>query len=182
MSHWPAEQCYQPFAIKSTSLVNYCEDVIHSSESLWGQHMGWKASPLSMTNILKEPVLAQVHERFPIANAGILTMPPHRSYFWHTDETRGVSINMLLTGEHTSHCLFGQRVDNQNIDFIELKYQPNTFYLFNTQWPHSVYNFDKHRFLFSIEFVQPKSELNYQQVSKWMKEQLLIQTPPTSTA
>jgi hypothetical protein len=36
--------------------------------------------------------------------------------------------------------------------------------------------------LFSIEFVQPKSELNYQQVSKWMKEQLLIQTPPTCTA
>lgn len=180
MSNWQDEQCFQAFTSKASTVSKYCADVIESSNSAWGPHLGWKATPLLLEEVLKEPILAQVHERFPIANAGVLTMPAHRSYLWHRDGDRGVSINMLISCDHPSFCLFGKAIDVNNVDFKEIKYQAETLYLFNTQWPHSVYNFEKDRYLFSIEFAQSKKELSYQQVLTWLKTQGLVRSAEPS--
>ena len=40
---------------------------------------------------------------------------------------------------------------------LELRYEPDRFYLFNNQVPHSVINLDVNRYLFSLEFTEPLS-------------------------
>jgi hypothetical protein len=52
----------------------------------------------------------------------------------------------------------------------ELQYKPNTYYLFNTQVDHTVYNFESTRFLLSIEFQLDKDNLTFDQLLKDIKE------------
>ena len=92
---------------------------------------------------------------------------PNRSYLWHVDEKRGLSINMLLSFDHVSHSVFGDfgnRPTKEQVQITELKYKKDTFYIFNTQRPHTVFNFEQSRYLFTVEFVKPKTELVYNQV------------------
>ena len=42
-----------------------------------------------------------------------------------------------------------------------MRYQPQSYYLFNNQVSHSVYNFDRKRFVFSTEFEEDKDSLNF---------------------
>lgn len=94
----------------------------------------------------KEPFF----KTLPPFKAGILRLPPNTCYDWHVDDDRGWVINMLLsTGK--SHCLFGSR-DGVAFPFTELVYEPEFYYAFNTQIPHTVLNFDTYRYLFSIQF------------------------------
>jgi hypothetical protein len=94
----------------------------------------------------KEPFFKSL----PSFKAGILRLGPNTCYDWHTDDTRGWTINMLLT-KGKSHCLFGSR-EGQAFPFIELNYEPGVYYAFNTQVPHTVINFDSTRYLLSIQF------------------------------
>jgi hypothetical protein len=82
--------------------------------------------------------------------AAILRLPPNICYDWHVDDDRGWTVNMLLT-TGKSHCLFGSR-EGQAFPFIELAYEPEFYYAFNTQVHHTVLNFDTYRYLFSLQF------------------------------
>lgn len=106
------------------------------------------------------PFLEQLNIRHKIYKAGILSLHPNFYYRLHTDFGRGVAINMLLSGED-SHCLF---VDDT--DFVELKYNKNKLYLFNTQKPHTVINFSQQRLMFSVTFAENKDALSYEQLYK----------------
>jgi hypothetical protein len=92
-------------------------------------------------------------KKLPKHKAGILRLKPYTCYNWHTDTDRPAGINMLLSFGK-SHCLFG---DNNAVSFpfVELKYEPSTYYAFNTQVPHTVLNFEQTRYIFSIEFDSP---------------------------
>jgi hypothetical protein len=48
----------------------------------------------------------------------------------------------------------------------ELKYKPSTYYLFNTQVPHTVYNFETTRYLMSVEFAKDKDQLSFNDLLK----------------
>jgi phage anti-repressor protein len=48
----------------------------------------------------------------------------------------------------------------------ELSYKPQTYYLFNTQVTHTVYNFETTRYLLSIEFAKNKEQLSYEELLK----------------
>jgi hypothetical protein len=86
----------------------------------------------------------------PPFKAAILRLAPYICYDWHVDDDRGWTINMLLsTGK--SHCLFGSK-DGVAFPFIELAYEPEVYYAFNTQVHHTVLNFDTYRYLFSVQF------------------------------
>jgi hypothetical protein len=61
---------------------------------------------------------------------------------------------MLISEDHHSHTLFGEDLHNQNMKITELKYMPNTLYLFNNQAEHCVINLDGPRYLFSLYFQQ----------------------------
>ena len=110
--------------------------------------------------------------------AGIIKIDENTYYDWHIDTDRGVGLNMLLNNWDTSHCLFNPKIqrgesveiDNMTDKYIELKYKPNTYYLFNTQMAHSVYNFKDTRYLLTIDFFEDRTKLNYQHLLKEIKQ------------
>jgi hypothetical protein len=93
---------------------------------------------------------------------GIIKLDPYTCYDWHTDTRRGVGINMLLTTFDRSVCAFASNKEGTVFEIEELKYKPATYYIFNTQVPHTVYNFETTRYLMSVEFAKDKSELSFE--------------------
>ena len=67
----------------------------------------------------------------------------------------------------------GKTLEHGNVTdkFIEMKYDPHTYYLFNTQIPHTVYNFKGTRYLLSVDFEEDKTKLTYKQLLKEMKHE-----------
>ena len=47
--------------------------------------------------------------------AGILKLDPYTCYDWHTDTRRGVGINMLLTTNQRSFCVFTENKNNEDV-------------------------------------------------------------------
>jgi phage anti-repressor protein len=73
---------------------------------------------------------------------------------------------MLLTPNTRSFCAFGVDSDQLVFKIEELKYKPNTYYLFNTQVPHTVYNFETTRYLLSVEFAKDRDQLSFNDLLK----------------
>lgn len=142
---------------------------------VWGNVIGWQGTLLSEEVYLKEPVLNIINDMFPIQRAGFLHMKKNTLYEIHRDDSRGATINMLLQGSN-SKSLFCERTDYSKFQhhFIEIPYQTYTFFLFNTQQPHSVINFESDRFIFTVEFKQPKESLSYKTLHDWCKQKNLI--------
>ena len=92
---------------------------------------------------------------------GVVKLEPNVCYDWHVDTRRGVGINMLLTPEVRSSCLFAKG-DGVQFGVEELVYEPNTFYLFNTQVKHMVLNYEKPRYLLTVEFELDKDQLSFE--------------------
>ena len=55
--------------------------------------------------------------------------------------------------------------------FIELKYKPQKYYLFNTQVAHTVYNFKSPRYLLSVDFEEDRTKLTYNQLLAEIKRE-----------
>jgi hypothetical protein len=67
----------------------------------------------------------------------------------------------------------GTNVAHGNVTdkFIELKYKPQTYYIFNTQVAHTVYNFKEPRYLLSVDFEEDRTKLTYNQLLAEMKRE-----------
>jgi hypothetical protein len=65
---------------------------------------------------------------------------------------------------------FNSYSDEMVFNIDELKYKPITYYVFNTQNNHTVYNFEMTRYLLSIEFLKGKDELTFKQLVDDIKE------------
>ena len=150
----------------------------------WQSYYGFDA--ISVPSIIwrQEEVLRKICKQFPFKHVGLIRLPVNYNYNWHKDINRGCGINMLL--DHgKSYALFAgdSKVNNSNTEeydfdefgmpFIELDYEPNTFYAFNTQELHCVFNFDKPRYLFTCEFEQDVNELSYETLNKYIKQNKL---------
>jgi hypothetical protein len=46
----------------------------------------------------------------------------------------------------------------------ELKYEPDSYYIFNTQVPHMVLNIEQPRYLFSLEFLEEDRGLTFDEL------------------
>jgi len=147
-----SENCYASLKEKSSVVVDYCKKIIENKDLLWYSYFGFNINLVPRKIVLQEPVLAKINEKFAINRAAVVMMEPYQNYLWHSDLYRDACINMLLSCDHTSHCLFGIKKDEQSFYFHELKYAPSTFYIFNNKFQHSVINFEQKRYLFSIEF------------------------------
>ena len=133
----------------------------------WQEYYNFKAVQVPNEIIAKDPFLnklAFVHQFM----AGIVRLDPHVCYDWHTDTRRGVGVNMLLNPEINSHCLFAKD-EGVQFPFEELPYKPDTYYLFNTQTRHTVFNFDQPRYLFTLEFLADKDQLSFNALYYQMK-------------
>jgi hypothetical protein len=153
----------QPSTI-ATSLLSCAKE---APPDEWVDCYGFKALPLKKEQFLCDPLLKQIHD-LHVFTASVLTVPPNYVYDWHVDTNhRGVTINMLLTPEVHSHCLF------RLYGFVfDLPYAKDTYYLFNNQIEHMVINFEKQRYIFSVEFDENKTKLSYQKLAKELMDLL----------
>lgn len=144
----------QPSTLADTLL----DSVAKSTPSDWTPYYGWSHLPIPLELLLTDPLLKQIYDKHSFGG-GILVLPQSQLYDWHTDINRGVSINMLLTPEIHSHCVL-----RYGTFIMDLPYKKDTYYLFNPQVEHMVMNFEKPRYMFSIEFHEDKTQLSYKQL------------------
>lgn len=128
----------------------------------WERYHNFDAVQVPFDLVFSDPVLHAIGMKHKMA-VGILRLDPYTTYDWHTDGKRGVCVNMLLN-DVKSNCLFSMGGDEATNAFLELKYRPKTYYLFNNQVPHMVINFAQSRYLMSVEFAEGKDELTYEQL------------------
>jgi hypothetical protein len=135
----------------------------------WFDYYNFKVKPVPPDTLSDISLIKWLSLRYAFI-AGILRLEPYVCYEWHTDTRRGVAINMLLNADGLSHCVFSKDRGMATCTFQELKYEPDTFYVFNTQVQHTVFNFESPRYLLSIEFAKDKYELDYDRVLNDIKQ------------
>jgi len=164
------KQFYSAFKSKSEVIFDSWKDFVDQE---WVSYYGFEAILVPSIIWRQEKILRTIDEKFPFKSVGLIKIPINYNYNWHVDDERGCGINMLLEHEE-SHSLFRESKYkdnyNNNAFFTELKYKPNTFYAFNTQKSHCVYNFNKPRYLFTCEFAQNHNELSYAMLNEWKKQ------------
>ena len=98
--------------------------------------------------------------------------PSMAVYNWHRDVEMGCSLNLVMD-DYSAHTLFNPADKKEIIDrVVELKYEKNKWYLFNSQILHSVINVDsKDRVLLTITF--PKN-VTYNDVADYLKSQGIL--------
>jgi hypothetical protein len=133
----------------------------------WQDYYNFKAIQVPIEMLSKDPFLVALFHKHPFV-AGIVQLSPYVCYDWHIDSRRGVGVNMLLTPEIKSHCLF-TNTEGVQFPFEELVYEPDTYYLFNTQVRHTVINFYEPRYLFTIEFAADKDQLSFENLLEQIK-------------
>ena len=145
----------------SVIIQDYFNTNRHSLEYV--DYYGFAISPLSEQVYLEEPLLNNINSKYKISGCSIIKLDPFRCYKWHQDAQRGVSINLLLSPESRSTVLFGNSVldSEDQFEITEFEYEPNYFYLFNTQAMHTVINYEQPRYLFSLQFEQDKHLLTF---------------------
>ena len=161
--------CYVPLRAKANGIFSYLTKLVRQPLP-WEKHFGFDAIELSPVWIESEPALFQVNAVQPIKRLGLLRVMPFSFYDWHVDQHRLCCINMLVNTNHHSHTLFAEQLDDHNKDVCELRYVPCTYYLFNNQVTHAVYNADGPRYMFSLYF---EEETDYAQVKENLKDLLV---------
>lgn len=156
---------FVPIKQKAEGLPSYLMEIANSNPP-WREHFGFECIPVSNDWIEKEPALKSVHAHQPIKQLGLLCISEGVMYDWHVDSYRQSCINMLISQNHHSHTLFGEQRDYTNKNIVELKYEPNTYYLFNNQAKHCVVNLDGPRYLLSLYF---ECETMYPNVKKLLE-------------
>ena len=159
---------YYEIGIKST-IANKLLDYAFSSTS-WFPYYNFSAKPIPPDIITEDNFFKWLHTKYEFL-AGVIKLDPYTCYNWHKDTRRGVGINMLLTPHVRSVCVFADDTSKPAFKIEELKYKPITYYIFNTQNNHTVYNFESTRFLLSIDFLKNKDELIFNQLVDDVKEQ-----------
>lgn len=150
---------YYEMLLKST-IAKQLVDEAHSSSD-WINYYNFKAKLVPHEILFQDEFFKWLIKRYDFI-AGILRLDPYTCYNWHTDTRRGVGINMLLTPHSRSFCAFAPDTSDQVFKIQELKYKPSTYYIFNTQVPHTVYNFETTRYLMSVEFAKETEELSFE--------------------
>ena len=149
------EDCFTPLRHKAVELPDYIQWLL-DQDIEWAEHFGFQAVPLPADFIQIEPALQELDKIWQIKRLGLLRVEPMSVYDWHVDEYRLSCVNMLYSINDSSHALFGAQRDALNKDVVELRYQSDTFYLFNNQMPHTVINLGGPRYLFSLYFEEEK--------------------------
>jgi hypothetical protein len=157
--------CFYEISNDTANIEEYFKT--HFEQLSWGEHESlWNLALVPLDVLLQNPILAKINNQFEIEGAGFIRMDPKECYKWHVDFSRGVAVNMHMNPlEELSLCMFEtEEINKERIKYLTLHYQPNTFYLFNTQINHSIITFARTRYLFTLQFKQPKEELSYYDV------------------
>lgn len=120
----------------------------------------WNGKEIPTSLLVTDPFLASLMRVYPF-RAGVICMDADTCYRWHVDTDRGLALNMLLSPSSNSFCAFRplQATEERNHPILKLNYKPDTYYLLNVKQYHTVFNFDKPRYLFTAQF--DNTELMY---------------------
>lgn len=148
-------------SLVAKDLLNYALSMPIKS---WIKYYNFDAIQVHPNLLLQDSFLSYLAKKREFY-AGILRMPPNTCYNWHTDTDRKVGLNMLLADDNKSRCVF---MDDEKPGVVfaikELKYQPSTYYVFNTQKYHMVLNTTQPRYLFSLEFMGKDTGLTFDEL------------------
>jgi hypothetical protein len=116
---------------------------------------------LGLELIKQDSLLEQLREKFD-GTLRLYMFPGMTVYNWHKDVEIGCSINLVME-DYNSHTLFNPSHSKKIIDnVIELKYEKNKWYLFNSQILHCVVNMDpRDRLLLTMTF---PNNVRYQEI------------------
>ena len=134
----------------------------------WTQYYNFKAVPVPREILRMDSFIVNLASKRSF-HAGVLRMEPNTCYNWHVDTDRKVGLNMLLSDDGNSRCLFLDGEPGVVFNTRELKYEPDTYYAFNTQVPHMVLNTTKPRYLFSVEFLEKDRGLTFDELCEDIK-------------
>lgn len=165
------EDCFIPIDTNTENIKNYFTNNYNTLD--WNEHESlWNLALVPLDILLANPTLAKINNQFEIEGAGFIKMDPFECYKWHVDFSRGPAINMHMNPlEELSLCLFETKeLNKERIKYLPLNYQPETFYLFNTQINHSIITFSRTRYLFTLQFKKNKDELSYHDVRNFWKD------------
>jgi len=155
----------------SESIIELVDESRLSDQSQWFSHLGFDVMLLSNELIERIPIIREINAIAKVDRVVVLSMPTYSTYNWHTDDHRNATVNLLINNHDNSHCLFGEPLDENRSSFLELKYKPNTFYLFNTKRQHMVINRGERRYMMSLQF---NSELGYTDIrDEWLNRNSL---------
>jgi hypothetical protein len=140
------------------------------NEEPWFPYYNFIAKPIPYDILEEDPLFKWMKGKYEYI-AGVIKVEPYTTYDWHIDTRRGVGINMILSPQHPmlSKCLFRVTKREATTNFTQLIYEPDVYYIFNTQKEHMVINFKKARYMLSIEFYKDKNELTYEQLCQDIK-------------
>ena len=153
------------YEIPTKSGINADEIIRKYSKSHWGEYYLFKATKLPDEYLKADSFIEWLSNKYEMELI-LFYYPPYYVYNWHVDIRRGITLNLLLNFDGDSHCIFTNELDHTKKVFYinELVYKPNTYYLFNAQAYHSIYNFNKARYLIGCEFKQKKDTLTYDMI------------------
>lgn len=151
--------------LKYTSKITFklLQLIYLSEEKDWVPYYNFMALKVPDEILDEEPLLVELAKKRKF-HAGVLRMDPNTCYNWHVDTDRQVGLNMLVLDDGQSKCIFADGKFGIVIPTKELKYKEFTYYVFNTQIPHTVYNFTEPRYLFSLEFLDEDKGLTYDEL------------------
>ena len=139
------------------------------SANEWHPYYNFDAAMLPHDIAIQEPLIMWLASNGFEFQVGVLKIPANTCYRWHNDTDRLVGINMLLA-DNGSKCLFADSTDSVTFPIVELVYQPNKYYVFNTQAPHTVLNFSDDRYMLSIEFIGKDRGMTYADLCNVFKD------------
>lgn len=118
--------------------------------------------------IQQNELLTKLQSKFD-AKMRLYMFPSMTCYNWHRDAEIGCSMNLVLD-DYSAHTLFNPANRKDILDkVIELKYEKNKWYLFNSQILHTVINLDtRDRPLLTLSF---PLGVDYQTVLKFIKSE-----------
>ena len=134
----------------------------------WEQYYNFMAVPVPREILRLDSFMVSLAKKRTF-HAGVLKMEPNTCYNWHTDTDRKTGLNMLLSDDGNSRCVFLAGEPGVVFKTQELKYKPDTYYVFNTQIPHAVLNTEKPRYLFSVEFLEKDRGLTFNELCEDIK-------------
>ena len=164
--------CYYELAKKSTISKDLLELAFNTSgwtpyfknhspnpKQIHTYEQYYKLVPASI--LVKDDLFKWLFDTYEFT-AAIMRIDPYSCYNWHKDSRRGAGINMALNPNVRSFCVFANDINEFSFPIKELAYKPNTYYLFNTQQNHTVYNFEQTRYMFTVKFKKNKDEFSYE--------------------
>lgn len=152
---------------KKSEILEDIQSIIQD-ENDWQPYYNFMAKQIPDEVVQKDSFLKALYAKEPFM-AGITKMNPATVYDWHTDSRRGVTINMLVDAGFCM-TLYTTSEPNYVRPIRPVEYKPEHYHLFNTQIPHSVLNFDRPRYLFTIEFQKDRESFGVKELMDVLAE------------